>query len=74
MKKFLTITLIALSLIVFTACGDSKKSTTEPTTDEPTTDEPTDEPTDVSVTNPSPESNDARVICDHTGDIFWSPE
>ena len=40
----------------------------------PWTPPPTDEPTDVSATNPSPESNDARVICDHTGDIFWSPE
>lgn len=58
MKKFLTIAVIALSMIVFVACGGSKKEktdpTTEPTSEEPTSEEPTsDEPTTEPTTEPT---------------------
>ncbi len=57
MKKFLTITVIVLSMMVFVACGGSSKKekidpTDEPTSEEPTSEEPTsDEPTSEEPTD-----------------------
>ena len=76
MKKFLTITVIVLSMMVFVACGgSSKKEKTDPT-DEPTSEEPTsDEPTSEEPTSeePTTEPTDATDDEGCTGlSLDWS--
>lgn len=77
MKKFLTIAVIAMTLIVFTACGGSSKKEKIDPTDEPTSEEPTsEEPTSEEPTSDEPTSEEPTDATDDEGctglSLDWS--
>ncbi len=71
MKKFLTITLLTLVMMVFVACGgSSKKEKTDPT-DEPTSEEPTNQAEEPSENPSEPTADEEDDGC--TGiSVDWS--